>query len=274
MLLNRDSLKGLFQKGKFPSENHFAHLIDSSVNKIEDGIGKTPERGLQLAPQGKFDQVVSVYERMDIPLPAWQIKLLRQHDAKGLSFEKLERNEDNEPVSESRFFLANDGKIGIHTTQPWAPFHANTTLGMNARIGTHKYGQVKGDGKWQTVLDNLSGVQAFEIVARIDGPSKRGKYAITHAVALRTFGGRQSRKRIPQTRAYYGWFWNRVELKWDGDDINNYQLKVRTRHNYGSNDDGDISMIKFHVTKLWDDTIFSAENLPQRTPYTNQMPAK
>ncbi len=261
MLLNRDSLKQLFQKGKSPSENHFAHLIDSTLNKMEDGIGKTEKRGLQLAPQGSFDQVISVYERMDLPLPAWQIKLLRQNNARGLSFEKVATNEDNQEESTSRLFLANDGKIGVKTTTPWAPLHVATTAGFKTRVGTHLYGQVPGDGQWHDMLSNLTGMQSFEVVARIDGPPGRGNYAITHAIALRTFGGKGSRRKIPQTRAYYGWFWNRIELRWEGS-THDYSLQVRTRQHYGKNDNNEESMIKFHVTNLWDDELFTDDQLP------------
>lgn len=261
MILNRDSLKQLFKKGKSPSENHFAHLIDSTLNKMEDGIGKTSAEGLQLSPQGSFDQVLSVYERMDLPLPAWQIKLLRQNDAKGLSFEKIEKNEDNEPQSTSRLFLGNNGKIGVNTKAPWAPLHVDTTAGLKARVGTHAYGQVPGDGEWHSILSNLNGMQSFEVMARIAGPPNRGKYAMTHAIALRTYGGTGSKKRIPQTRTYYGWFWNRIELRWEGSTYN-YALQVRTRQHYGFTEDGEVSMIKFHLTNLWDDDLFSSDQLP------------
>lgn len=265
MILNRESLKQLFRKGKAPSENHFAHLIDSSLNKMEDGIGKTAAEGLQLSPQGAFDQVLSVYERMDLPLPSWQIKLLRENEARGLSFEKVEKDEDNNPTTTSRLFLANEGNIGVHTTQPWAPFHVATTAGLKARVGTHVYGQVPGDGEWHPILSNLSGLQSLEVMTRIEGPPGRGKYAQTHAFALRAFGGKQSKRKIPQTRAYYGFFWNRLELRWAGS-VYDYSLEVRTRQHYGFDEDGNQSMIKFHVTNLWDDSLFNNDELPEFHP--------
>lgn len=260
MLLNRESLKGLFKKGKFPSEQSFTHLIDSSINKLDDGISKTPDDGLQLAPQGSFDRVLSVFERMDQDQPAWQLKFLRDANAKGLSFDKVEKDENNEPISESRFFLADDGRIGIKTTDPFTPFHIKTTAGIQSRIGTHCYGKVPGDGEWHTIIGGLTGVQCLEVVARIDGPFGHGKYAITHAVALSSFGGKHARNRIKQTRSYYGWFWNRIELKWEGE-IKNYALKVRTRQHYGKQEDGSSSMIRLHVTNLWDDEVMRLERL-------------
>ena len=207
---------------------------------------------------------MSVYKRMDLPLPAWQIKLLRQNEAQGLSFEKVEKDEENKPQNESRLFLANEGKIGIHTTSPQAQFHVNTTAGLKARVGTYACGQIPGDGEWHNILEPLNGLQAFEVMTRIDGPSGRGKYAMTHAIAMRTYGGTMSRSKIPQTRAYYGWFWNRIELRWAGD-IQNYSLQARTRQSYGSDENGQI-MIKYHVSSLWDDSI-SFDN-PSNHPAT------
>lgn len=263
--MNRASLKSLFSKGKFPSENHFAHLIDSTVNKMEDGIGKSAEEGLQLSPQGEADPVLSIYERMDVERPSWQLKLLRDNDARGLSFEKLGKDEFNQETSSSRLFLSNEGNIGVNTTQPLSDLHVNGTLGHNARIGTLVMGEVEGDGKWHTVIGGLSGPQAFEAVARIDGPTGKAKYAFTHAIALSTYGGRRSRWKIKQTRAYYGWFWNRIDFKWDGDTFA-YALKVRTRQNYGKGEDGSHSKIRFHLSSLWDDRLFSTQHFTPTAP--------
>lgn len=263
MLLNRESLKNLFKKGKFPSENHFAHLIDSSINKVEDGFGKTPEDGLQLSPQGNHEPVMSVYERLDMPRASWQVKLLKNEEGKGLSFEKQTLNRENEVDSDSHLFLGNNGKVGINTTQPVSDLEVNGTVGIQTRVGRH-FGVVPGDGKWHPILCHLTGVQAFEVVARIDGPKNHGKYAITHAVALAAFGGRHARKRIRQTRSYYGFFWNRIDLKWAGD-TKDYHLMVRTWQHYGEDENGQTPMIKFHLTKLWDDSLFAGDIYPDRT---------
>ena len=265
MLLNRDSLKQLFSKGKFPTENHFAHLIDSTVNRMEDGLGKSADDGLQLAPRGEAGQVLSVYERMDKPLPDWQIKLLKTSGARGLSFDKVGTDVDNEPSSKSRLFMSDEGNIGVGTTAPRLPLHVAATVGTQARVGTRAYGLVPGDGEWHDILPGLTGVQAFEVVARIDGPVGRGKYAITTATAVSAFGGKSARNRIRQTRAYYGWFWNRIELRWHGE-LYNYALQVRTRNHYGFDDAGNLSFIKFHVTDLQDQRLF--DGLTYQAPST------
>jgi hypothetical protein len=79
---------------------------------------------------------------------------------------------------------------------------------------------------------------------------------MTHAIALSTFGGKGSRSQITQTRAYYGWFWNRIELKWAGSTYD-YSLKVRTRQPYALTEEGQVCQIKFHLTKVWDDDLFA-----------------
>ena len=261
-LLNRESLKNLFQRGKFPSEKHFGHLIDSTVNKVDDGIGKSARDGLQLSPQNNSDGLISIFERLDQPDPKWQVKLRDDDEAKGLSFEQIDVDDDGKRVSKSFLFFGDNGRVGIGNDQPVTTLDVGGTFGTKTRVGTYKYGMVKGNGEWHPILCNLKGLHAFEIVARIDGPPGRGKYAFTHAFALSTFGGRASRKKIKQIKAHYGWFWNRIDLRWEGD-ISDYRLMIRTRQHYGKDDEGNLSMIKYHITNLWDDSIFNSAMIPE-----------
>jgi hypothetical protein len=254
-LWNRESLKGFFQKGQLPTQVHFEYLIESTINKIDDGFNKTDANGLQLAPTGADSNVLSIFKAPSESLPSWQIGLQDSEKGAGLSFNSVSENVDGAAATrDTRLFLANNGNIGIGTTAPRTELDVNGTLGTGTRIGTYnKIDAVPGDGAWKDILTDLKGIQAFEVVASINGPSKRGKYAITHAIALSTFGG--SRQKIRQTRAYFGWFWNRVEFRWHGE-IDNFRLQVRTRTNYGTKGDNTQCMIRFHVTRLWDDAIF------------------
>ena len=43
----RDELKEHFKNGRLPTEQHFAHLIDSTINKQEDGFSKDEENGMK-----------------------------------------------------------------------------------------------------------------------------------------------------------------------------------------------------------------------------------
>ena len=57
---DRNTLKNYFKKGRLPSSVHFADLIDSMVNKIDDGFNKQPDTGLELAPEGEMETVLSI----------------------------------------------------------------------------------------------------------------------------------------------------------------------------------------------------------------------
>ncbi len=250
--LNRQSLKSLFSDGKRPNASNFGSLIDSMLNKADDGISKNFKDGLTLSPEGKditdkdATRVISFKEKIQDFLPKWGIEIVKD-GAQGLGFV--------EPVSETktetRLFFEKGGNIGVGTTKPQATFDVKGILGSDSRIGTYKLSTIPADGKWHDIITNLDGCSAFEIVAQV-GKEKTGKYALLHAHALSTFG--RSRNRIRKTQAHYGWWWNKLSLKWVGDTYN-YRLQLRTRTDYGPG-----AKIKFYVTKLWDNEIMSLFN--------------
>ena len=101
------------------------------------------------------------------------------------------------------------------------------------------------------IIENIKGPSTFEIVARIDGPKGRGKYAMTHAIAICTFPNAFFNK-IRQTNTFIGWPWNRIKLRWKTiDGILNLQMKTRTH--YGVDANNAYFKIKYHVTNLWND---------------------
>ena len=66
-ILNRITLKNFFRKGSVPTETNFADLIDSSINIVEDGIGRSVEDGFRIAPMGYSKRLLSFYENvMDV----------------------------------------------------------------------------------------------------------------------------------------------------------------------------------------------------------------
>ncbi|KAA1247756.1 hypothetical protein [Aquimarina sp. RZ0] len=241
-LLNRQSLKALFSAGARPKESNFSSLIDSMINKIDDGISKNTEDGLVLAPQGKeSDKVISFYENVEDELPHWSIEL-NQEDDKGLSIVS--------PVSDKEvtqvMHLQKTGAIGIGTSKPRTALEVDGILGTTARVGTYILDTVPADGEWHDIITGLDGCVAFEIVAQV-GKEKTGKYALLHAHAISTFG--KSHHKIRKTQAHYGWFWNKIAIRFTGSTYN-YKLQLKTRSNYGSG-----KKINFHVSKMWDTKI-------------------
>lgn len=256
-LWTRDQLKEFFSKGKFPTELHFSNLIDSVFNKLDDGISKTEEDGLKLSPAADKEGVVSFFDNPIDVVPSWQISLKKDRNGSSLSFDHFTTDDEGNPAKKSLLYLGGNGRVGIGTQTPRAAFELNTTLGIGTRVGAFLIGSVPGDGKWHDVFPTpLDGMHAFEVVARIDGTAGKGKYALTHAIAMSAFG--KGRNSIRQTRAYHGWYWNRIEFRWSGA-THLYNLQVRTRNHYGLTPDRSAHMIQFHVSKLWDDSLFQYE---------------
>lgn len=245
--LDRRSLKAIFRNGNRPNQNNFESFINSMVNKVDDGISKNIKDGLILSPQGdEADRLISFYEKVQDDIPQWGIELDKSGN-QGLGI--------IQPISETetktKLFFGKSGNVGLDTTQPKTTFEVNGVLGTKSRVGTYELSTVPADGSWHNIVTGLNGCCAFEIMAQV-GKEKTGKYALVHAHALSTFG--RSRNKIKTTQAHYGWWWNKIALRWTGTTFN-YSLQIKVRSNYGVNQE-----IKFHVTKLWDNEIMSLFN--------------
>jgi len=236
---NRETLKNYFKNGTRPSEENFGSLIDSMINKADDGISKNLDDGLILAPEGESsNRTLSFFNKIGSEHPNWSIELM-QGEGAGLAIAQPTGYED-EP-DQTRMFFNQNGKIGVHTTEPETDFEVDGTLGVKSRVGTYKLSTVSANGQWHTVVDKLDGLNGYEVVAQV-GLKDSGKHALLHAIALGTFG----QFRIRRTQSWWGFlWWNRLAIRWEGSR-NNYRLQLKTRSNYGK----DVQ-IKYHITQLW-----------------------
>lgn len=114
------------------------------------------------------------------------------------------------------------------------------------RMVTNKEGKVPADGKWHDIVAGLTGCHAFEIMA-YSGVEGKGKYALMHAIAISTFG--KSKSKISKTCAHYGFWWNKITLRWVGE-TKNFGLQIKTMSNYGEGNE-----IYFRISLLWDSSI-------------------
>ncbi|MDX2306570.1 MAG: adhesin [Microscillaceae bacterium] len=240
-LQNRETLKSFFRKGQMPTEGNFNDLIDSMINKVDDGMSKTIDEGLQLKPIGTTQKLISFFKSIEEKNPAWSIQV-NSGDAT-LSF----NNQMGDKVL-SLFTKGNKSYVGIRNEKPEYELDVRGVTGMHGRIGTLYQGSVPADGNWHPIVQKLDGCHAFEIVAGV-GKQKTGKYALIHAFALSTYG--KSRNTIRINQAYYGARYNKIELRWTGDTYS-YNLEMRCRRSYG----GEFN-IQYFISSLWFDTLMN-----------------
>lgn len=245
-IFNRSSLKGFFQKGRVPTEEHFSNLIDSTINKIDDGFTKTIEHGLKISPVGDSRKLISFYDDIKNKDPLWDISLNPNETAKGLSI--------SEDKGGNRLFLQRGGNVGVGTFMPKHQLDVNGSVAMKRRIGTYQaQSEVAADSEWHIILNNLSGCHVFEIVAKVAGVKKRGKYAMAHAIAVSAHDSRSNK--INVTQSCYGLFWHRLRFRWRPSGDGKYRLEMSTGDHYGTDHDNKVIQISYHITSLWDDKL-------------------
>lgn len=246
--LNRDDLKKFFRNGQMPSENHFGYLIDSMINKQEDGFSHDDDNGLILSSSLK-KRFVTFYKSMDYNNPFFSVVAddKDENDNQSLRFTSLAGSAAD--TAAQSFFLHSNGNMGVGKKSDKAyRMDVNGFVAGQGRVGTYVQDSVPADGKWHYVTPDLDNCSAFELVART-GKKTSGRFAILHAIALSAFG--RSRSRIRKTSAHYGFFWNKIAVRWKSAGTHNYRLQLKTRSNYG-----DGVLIFFKIGKLWDDESF------------------
>lgn len=228
---NRAYLKNLFLKGKIPKESDFHDLLDSSINKEDDGIYKSKGEGFKILSNGVNGELMSFFDNVKDINPNWYINQKTEDGNQGLNF--------GEPNGGSRLFIEKGGNVGIGNTKPESKLDVNGMVSSHGRKGLYAYGEVPADGNWHDILSELNEYNVFEIVA---STGKKGAHAVIHAIVVATYG--KSKPGITKTSGRYGSFRNQLNLRWTGSYFN-YQLQVRSKRNYG-----DGVLIKYNISKL------------------------
>ncbi len=257
-LYGREELKEYFRNGHIPSEKHFAYLIESMINKQDDGISKDETHGLHIFRSEFSNRLVTFFNNIDENTPFFLVEK-DDKEIPGLKLQHLNNPGETDQEEENSFYFHQGGKLGIgKRCSAHRKMDVRGFIGMDGRMGIYKTGDLPADGAWHSVIKNLDNCQAFELMARA-GAKGKGKFAIIHAIALSTFG--RSRSKIKKTSAHYGFFWNRLSVRWKSEGTHNYHLQLRTRCNYGFN-----AKIFYSITKLWDDE----QMLPEQNFYSNK----
>jgi hypothetical protein len=242
---DRNTLKNYFKGGNMPSEANFENLIDSGINKIDDGFSKTTEDGLMISGIEGSGNLLSFYEKIDEDnQPEWSIYMNREETSER---DKNDLQILNDADAEKPLMtFSKKGKIGINTSNPGVELDVNGWLHTKGRAGNYGMSDtIPADGKWHPITGNLNYCQAFEVVART-GIKDTGKHGILHAIAVSAFG--RSRSRIRKTRGFYD-FWKpvKIQLRWTGK-TRSYRLEMRCKQNLGQE-----VQVKYYITQLWSD---------------------
>ncbi len=268
---NRETLKRFFSAGKLPSEEHFADLVDSSLNIIDEGFAKTEKYGFEITPQKSTDDtenLISFFRKLTDKLPSWSISYHARNEA--LQFIHTDSADNSRKTVLS---LDKHGKVCINgeeysdTQESVASSQVNQVqldvggaIRAPARIGVglDREAAVPANGQYQPITGKLSGFQALEVVAKVELKDEK-RFAILHAIALNAhspawrflnFWNRSRRIRIHQS--YHSGPRDRMKLRWESvkDDDNpglvQYRLCIKSAFNYP----GDAK-IQYHVTRLW-----------------------
>jgi hypothetical protein len=252
---SRDDLKKFFRNGEIPSENHFCTLIDSMINKQDDGFSRDEENGMIISSTVETGRFLTLFKNIDDLDPFFILEkddkedpALRLSPAAGKRPIPADDHQKNGVDEKSIFFHAT-GNVGLgKRSDERYKLDVKGFAAMESRVGTYKQGHVPANGQWQTIVANLDNCQAFEVVART-GIKDSGRFAIVHALALSTYG--KSSSRIRRTAAHYGFFWNRLRLRWKSNKTHDYELQIKTGRNYGEG-----VQIYYQITRLWDDLSF------------------
>ncbi len=253
-ICTREELKEYFKNGMIPTEQHFEHLIDSSFNMKDDGLSKSEEDGYQISAVNNKNRLITFYENNDFLTPFFLVEKDLEISS-SLKFQSsVIKNEEGKDDLNNVFFLHTNGNLGLGKhSEDNLKLDVNGIIGSKGRIGTYKYGAVCANGEWHTIVEGLDDCQAFEVMART-GKKGSGKFSIMHAIALSTYGNNRYKNKIKKTHAYYGFFWNKINLRWTGT-THNYSLQIKTNRNYGEN-----VFIYYNISKLWDDELIIDDN--------------
>ncbi|MBO7103953.1 hypothetical protein [uncultured Fibrobacter sp.] len=250
--LNRSLLKNRFKAGQMPCEEDFIDLIDSMVNVEEEGIEKTRETGLKISQITDSGKLMSFYENSTEGQPLWHAEVRMDTNGNQSAFHLSTPSIDpassvlslvgSLPDSDKESF-----GVGIGTREPECELDVHGIVASSGRLGkeNEKF-KVPTDGKWHDITEEMTGCQAFEIMAGAGGQEDEGRFALTHAIALNVFHGHT---KIRKTQSYYGGRGSRIDIRWaSGSDKYKFKLQLRVHCAYK-----DGSFVRYRLTKLWYD---------------------
>ncbi len=268
---NRETLKRFFSAGKLPSEEHFADMIDSSLNIIDEGFAKTDEYGFEITPQkgaGDTENLISFFRKLTDKFPSWSISYHAKSEA--LQFT---HNDAADGQRKTVLSLDADGKVTVSNTDPvgdtdpelaadreLVKLDVGGAVRSPARLGValNQEASVPANGEYQPITGKLNGFQTLEVVATVEHREDK-RFAVMHAIALNAcnpgwkilnFWNRWGRIKVHQS--YHSGPRDRLKLRWetvpdeDNPGVSMYRLCIKSAFRYPGE-----AKINYHVTSLW-----------------------
>ena len=259
---DRTTLKAFFRDGALPTAEHYRDLIDSGVNQIEDGYSKTPTDGLRLTSVGGSLRVLSLYENLSAQEASWVIDHGKENSS--LHFKRGTAQKD------AGISFSPKGRLGVRTDTPEWALDIDGVQRSRGRIGfaTDQIPHVPADGDWHDITDEMTGCQAFEVMAGVGGEPNKGRYSMVHAIAMNAYHPRNwvlnwlfRRRKIKAQTAMYGSYADRIRLRWVATpNRHHFKLQMRTNANFGKD-----KVIRYYLTRLWfDPTMAGSRGGPVR----------
>jgi hypothetical protein len=257
---DRPTLKKFFRDGALPTSEHYADLVDSMVNRIDDGFDKTEGEGLRIASLGSSPMLMSFYNGAGSAEPVWAIghgsSAGTLHFLRGAGGPEAAEGPAVNGALSPGLALSRDGRVGVSVADPAWRLDVDGVARVRGRIGFAGPDEtVPADGKWHDVSPSLTGCHAFEIIAGVGGQPGRGRYALLHAIALNAYNPRNlflnwifGRRSIRRQTAVFGSYADRLRVRWRGSS-RDYHLQLRSNASYGPG-----IRIRYYVTRLWFDT--------------------
>lgn len=175
----RDDLKGYFNTGDIPTESQFADLIESTLNKVDDGIGKQSDGTLTVQVISTDDYKKVLYLARKGEDPTWTLSL-SQPGAGALPDNGLGIGTVSADAITTRLFIDEEtGHVGIGTTEP------DDTFDVNGDIRVHGGNIKDGGGTSRIRLTDNGSLELFDA-----GGTSRVTIAVDDKVRFKSESGR------------------------------------------------------------------------------------
>lgn len=227
-LRGRKILKEFFSDGRRPSEQEFEDLIDSSVNRLDDGYSKNSKDGLKLSPKDEKGILMSFCAQSGTE-PSWFFSIDNEKNL--LIYQKTENS------SPQKLLLNSKEPPSLVLKSPKTVIEGDIELHgikKGQSVSDELQKELVADGKWHDVTTLKDGVYVLEIVASIQGAPGDGEYAVLMGWATHAFG---SHKKIKTVGSHYGFWGHKLKMRWykKKEENNNktfYQLQIKSRLRY------------------------------------------